>query len=374
MCNNINVRPFLQLMTSSNHECKTGFIWNPVLETFDFGSSHPVRVGRFQMIRNFVEETGFLSRPNVSVIPPRPMSIELLEQTHSLEYIQTVKYISQTGVGDIAIDTPGYSGIFENALITCGTTITGVDAVMTGEINHFLSPTGGFHHAEYDSGGGFCIFNDVAAAVYRLKEYGLKRILVADFDVHHGNGTQKYFYHDPQVMTLSFHEDPDWLYPHDGHIQDIGADAGKGYNINIPLPIDSGDAVYKYAFDAIVPPVVNAFKPEFILFLPGFDAHYRDPLAQLILTTGMIRYVTEWIHQAAHMWSAGRLGVISGGGYDPDAFKWGIGEVMSVLTGHTFVSPKQTPPFEDDEENWEFVRRVVGHLKELVFPILNIPQ
>ena len=359
-------------MTTHNQECNTGFIWNPVLETFDFGTSHPVRVGRFQMIRDFIEETGFLDRQNVSIIAPESMTEELLQKTHSLDYIARVKTISRTGEGSIDIDTPGYRGIFENALITCGATITGIDAIMSKKVSHFFSPTGGFHHAKYKTGGGFCIFNDVAAAVYRLKEHGLKRILVADFDVHHGNGTQEYFYEDPQVLNISFHQDPEWLYPHEGFIKDIGTGDGRGYNINVPLPIDSGDAVYKFAFDEIVPPIVDSFQPDFILFLPGFDAHYRDPLAQLILTTNMIRYVTEWIHRAAHVWSKGRLGVISGGGYHPDSFKWGVGEVMSVISGHEFVSPKQEPPFEDDDDNWAFTKKSVEWVKELIFPIFGL--
>jgi acetoin utilization protein AcuC len=352
--------------------CKTGFLWNPLLETFDFGSNHPVRVGRFQMVRDFIDSTGFLEKENVVCITPRPLSIDLLERIHSQEYIAMVKQISVTGEGEIDIDTPGFKGIYENALITSGATVTGIQAILAGEVEHFYTPTGGFHHARYERGGGFCIFNDIAASVRVLQDSGFRRILVADFDVHHGNGDQSYFYSDPEVLTISFHEDPDWLYPHEGYISEIGEGPGYGYNVNMPFPLDSGDAVYRYAFDQLIPPLVESYEPEFIIFLPGFDAHYRDPLAQLNLTTDMIRYVAAYIHRAAHKWSQGRLGVVSGGGYHPESFQWGIGEVMSVITGHEFHAPAQKPPFEDDQETWEIVRKSVGDVKALVFPLHNI--
>ncbi|MFW9920946.1 MAG: histone deacetylase family protein [Candidatus Thorarchaeota archaeon] len=352
--------------------CKTGFLWDSALETFDFGSRHPVRVGRFQMVRDFIETSGFLELPNVVTIKPRPLDEEILQRIHSPEYIDKVKEISRTGKGEIDIDTPGFKGIYENAIITNGATVTGIESVLSGDVDHFYTPTGGFHHASYDRGGGFCIFNDIAASVHRLKDAGLSRILIADFDVHHGNGTQSYFYSDPGVMQISFHEDPDWLYPHEGYISEIGDGLGCGYNINMYFPLDSGDQVYRYAFDKLVPKLIRFYHPEFIIFLPGFDAHYRDPLAHLTLTTHMIRYVADTIHQLAHQLCGGRLGVVSGGGYNPDTFHWGIGEVLSVLTGHGYTSPPQNPPFEDDEESWEIVQKNVQEIEGTVFPILGI--
>ncbi len=352
--------------------CRVGFLWNPRLETFDFGTKHPIRVGRFQMVRDFLAANDFLSQPNVEIITPEPLSDELLKTIHAQEYLDAVRRISETGEGQIAIDTPGFKGIFENASITSGATVTGVRAVASGTIDHFLSPTGGFHHAKFDWGGGFCIFNDVAAAVFELKNLGYHKILVADFDVHHGNGTQTYFYDDPGVMQISFHEDPEWMFPHDGFIHDIGEGPGRGYTINMHFPMDSCDGVYMYAFDEIVPPLVEFYEPEFIILLPGFDAHYRDRLAHLNLTTDAIRSVASYFHDVSHRFSKGRLGVLAGGGYTNDSFKWGIGVVMSVLSGYRYNPPKQEPPFEDDEETWDTVRANVDRVKALVFPELGI--
>ena len=358
----------------SSGTCKVGFLWNQSLETFDFGTKHPIKVGRFQMVRDFLAANDFLSQPNVEIIKPEPLSDELLRTVHAQNYLDAVRRMSETGEGEIAIDTPAFQGIYENASITSGASVTGVRAVATGTVNHFLSPTGGFHHAKFEWGGGFCIFNDVAAAVYVLKSLGYQRILIADFDVHHGNGTQTYFYDDPGVMQISFHEDPEWMFPHDGFIDDIGEEAGRGYNVNMHFPMDACDGVYKYAFDEIVPPLVEFFKPEFIIFLPGFDAHYRDRLAHLNLTTDLIRYIATYFHNAAHRFSNGQLGVLAGGGYTNDSFKWGIGVVMSVLSGFPYEPPKQQPPYEDDEETWHIVRKDVEKVKALVFPehgILN---
>ena len=358
-------------MTLSD-QCKVGFLWTPKLETFDFGTKHPIRIGRFQMVRDFLAENDFLDQPNVEIITPEYLPDKLLKKIHAQKYLDEVREISETGIGEIDIDTPGYKGIYENASITSGATVTGIQAIVSGKVDHFFSPTGGFHHAKFDRGGGFCIFNDVAASVYELKKHGFQRILIADFDVHHGNGTQTYFYDDPEVMQISFHEDPEWMYPHDGFIHDIGEGSGRGYNINMPFPMDSCDGVYRYAFDDIVPPLVEYFKPEFIIFLPGFDAHYKDRMAHLNLTTDTIRYIASYIHTAAHKFSSGRMGVMASGGYTNESLKWGIGVVMSVLTGYGYETPKQEPPYEDDEETWEEVRKNVEQVKELVFPIHGI--
>jgi acetoin utilization protein AcuC len=359
-------------MSPSLPKCSVGFTWSPELETFDFGSKHPIRVGRFQMVKDFLQETRFLEHPNVKIIKPKPLSDSLLSRIHSQEYLDKVQRISETGQGEIDIDTPGFKGIYNNASITSGATVTGVHAIHMKEVNHIYSPTGGFHHARFDTGGGFCIFNDVAASVYHLKDQGYQRILIADFDVHHGNGTQTYFYDDPEVMQISFHEDPEWMYPHDGFIEDIGEGDGRGYNVNMYFPMDSGDGVYRYAFNEIVPPLIKFFQPDFILFLPGFDAHYDDPMTHMNLTMNTIRFVTEEIHSAAHRWADGRLGVISGGGYNREVFRFGAGVVMSVLTGHEFVAPPQSPPFEDDDDIWTEVKENTQKVQDLVFSALGI--
>ena len=357
---------------SFSRKCNVGFLWTELLETFDFGIKHPIQIGRFKMLRDFIDENGFLDQSKVQIINPDLLSEDLLRKIHAEEYIARIQEISETGVGDIDIDTPGFENIYFHSRIASGASVTGVQSVMSGDVDHFISPTGGFHHATFEKGGGFCIINDIAACVSTLKDYGLNRILVADFDVHHGNGTQTYFYEDPGVMQISFHEDPEWMFPHDGFIKDIGSGAGQGYNINMHFPMDAGDSVYRYAYDELVPQLIEFYKPEFIIYIPGFDAHYKDRLAHLTITTDMIRYISESIHDAAHSHCNGRMGVLTGGGYTKSSLTWGFGTVMSVLTGHPYEPPIQEPPFIDDEATWDVVRSNVQEVKDLVFSELGI--
>ncbi len=354
---------------SSSSSCKVGFTWSPLFEEFDYGRKHPLRKGRFFEAYDFLLKQGFLDAPQIGLLTPEPISEELLARIHSHEYISFVQEVSETGEGDIDIDTPGFKGIYDNARIQCGATVLAVDAVVEGDFTHCISPTGGFHHAKYHKGGGFCIFNDVAAAVQVLKNSGKERIMIADFDAHHGNGTQEYFYDDPSVMQISFHEDPEWMYPHDGYIKDIGRGEGKGYNINMPFPMDSGDEVYLYAFENLVPALIGAFNPQAILYLPGFDNHYLDPLTHMILTTRPVEHIAGYLHKTAHDLADGNLVALGAGGYDANAYRWGLGVVFSELSGHSYTPPSQQPPFEDNKETWDIVKQRVSRLKDLIYPI-----
>ncbi|TFF91457.1 acetoin utilization protein AcuC [Candidatus Thorarchaeota archaeon] len=353
--------------------CKTGFLWSSLFDSHDYGRRHPIKKNRFTFIKESIEETGWFDSPIIDIVKTGLLPQDILRAVHSPEYIARVREISESGVGEVADDTPGFKGVYENALSVSGATVWGIRAILSGSVDHFFSPTGGFHHARYDAGGGFCVINDVAAAVHELTSKGVNRVLIADFDAHHGNGTQTYYYNSPDVMQISFHEDPEWMYPHDGNIADIGAGEGAGYNINMWFPMDSGDNVYRYAFDELVPPLVHSFEPNFIIFLPGFDAHYRDPLTHMNLSLDTIRYVAERIHSFAHDFCDGRLGVLSGGGYDHRSLAWGARVVLSVLTGIDYAPPPQKPPFDqDDRETWESVKRNVSRLKELIFPLHEI--
>jgi len=359
-------------MMSSSENCRVGFLWDELLESFDFGSKHPIQPGRFQMLHDFIKERGFLDQSNVEIITPELLPEELLKRIHAEDYIARMKEISETGKGDIDIDTPGFKNLYFHVRIGSGASVSGIHAVMTGQVNHFISPTGGFHHAKFEGGGGFSIVNDVAASVFALKDYGIRRILIADFDVHHANGTQAYFYDDPDVMQISFHEDPEWMYPHDGFIKDIGSGAGHGYNVNMPFPMDAGDSVYRYAFDELVPRLISFYNPEFIILIHGFDSQYSDRLAHLNTTTDTIRYISEAIHKAAHTHCDAKLGVLTGGGYTRNSLQWGFGTVMSVISGHPYEAPNQEPPFKDDDETWDIVRSNVKEVKDSVFSVLGI--
>ncbi len=358
-------------MTTQN-DCRVAFMWNEGFERFDNGEGHPVRRGRFRAVRDYVESQGFFSRGHVVEMSPSQLPVNLIERIHDESYIAKVKDISRTGVGEIDIDTPGFVGMYETVRWLCGSTVSGVMAILQDEIDHFITPTGGFHHAFRDHGGGFCVFNDVAAAVTILRDNGVRRILVVDMDVHHGNGIQDYFYNAPDVLYISVHEDPDWLYPHSGHIEEIGTGPGLGSVVNVPMPMDSGDDVYCFVFDEIVVPLAKSFKPEFILFLPGYDTHYLDPLSHTFTTTALIRHSTKIMHDLSHEFCDGRLGIMSGGGYHHNALNWGVATSLSILSNYDYHAPPETPPLVDDEETWSEVQSTVQQVKALIFPYYNL--
>ncbi|MGQ4872074.1 MAG: histone deacetylase family protein [Candidatus Thorarchaeota archaeon] len=357
---------------SGREECRVAFMWDDSFEQFDNGVNHPVRRGRFRAVRDYLWDQGLLGNGHTLEIRAEPLPEELLRIIHTTDYIQMVRRISETGVGDLDIDTPGFVGIYDTARSLCGGTTTGVDAILNGEIDHFVSPTGGFHHAFPDHGGGFCVFNDIAASVCLLQSRGVNRVLIVDLDVHHGNGIQHYFYDCSDVMYVSIHEDPEWMYPHSGRVEEWGSGEGIGYTVNVPLPMDTGDSGYQYAFDQVVSPLVEFFQPEFIFLLPGFDTHFLDPLAHMVTTTRTIRYTTTKIHAAAHKFSDGRLAVVSGGGYHKDALRWGVATVISVLAKLPYSPPEESPSLTEDRETWDEIRSAVETVRKTVFAILGL--
>ncbi|MHA1290492.1 MAG: hypothetical protein ACTSPB_24175, partial [Candidatus Thorarchaeota archaeon] len=141
---------------SSSEKCKVGFLWSDHLESFDFGKKHPIQIGRYAMLRDFSKENGFFDSSNIQMIEPELLSEELLRKTHAEDYIAKIQEISETGVGDIDIDTPGFKNIYFHSRIASGASVTGVHSVMSGRVDHFISTTGGFHHATFEKGGGFC--------------------------------------------------------------------------------------------------------------------------------------------------------------------------------------------------------------------------
>lgn len=227
-----------------------------------------------------------------------------------------VKELSDTTGGDAGDLAITGKGSYEIALLSVGGALTAVDAVMQGKAKNAYAltrPPG--HHAESDIGRGFCLFNNVAiAAKYAKETYGLKRVLVLDWDVHHGNGTQKAFYQDDEVLFISLHQEG--YYPHDmGFAEEVGEGKGRGYNVNIPLPAGTGNAGYLYAFEQVVAPIVNQFQPELILISAGQDASAFDPLARMMVTADGYRKMASFMMDLADKYCNGKLAACHEGGY-----------------------------------------------------------
>ncbi|MBM7632326.1 class II histone deacetylase [Geomicrobium sediminis] len=281
--------------------------------------------------------------PKLTSIRPKPATREDLERFHDTHYIDRVKELSDHNGGDAGDHAIVGRGSYEIALLSAGGAITAVNAVMNGHVTNVYAltrPPG--HHAEADQGMGFCLFNNVAIATdYAKEKYNLKRILVLDWDVHHGNGTEQAFYSDNEVLFISLHQDR--LYPAErGYIEHIGEGAGKGYTVNIPLPAGTGNAGYMNAFEKIVEPIVNEFKPELIIISAGQDPNFFDPLARMMVTTTGFYRFSEFMKKLAEKHCDGKLVLCHEGGYSAAYVPFCSLAIVEAMSG---ISTRVDDPF-----------------------------
>ena len=304
-------------------------------------AEHPETKRRF---KNLLELTPLWDE--VQHIRPRAATEEEILRFHTPRYVNVVKQLSASPFGGDAGELARVGGgTYEIALMSAGMLISAADAVIAGtcRTSYSLSRPPG-HHADADMGRGFCIFgNIVIAAKHCQAVHGVKRIAVVDFDVHHGNGTETAFYSDPNVLTISLHQDN--MYPLDrGAVADVGEGAGEGANINIPFPPGTGTGGYTAAFQEIVLPALHKFKPDLIIVASGFDSCYYDPLGRMMLYSDSYREITEWLMAAADDLCGGRLVMAHEGGYSVFYVPFCGVAVMEALTGK---SSGITDPFAD---------------------------
>ena len=267
-------------------------------------------------IRNLVEVSGLID--HLVQLKPRAATEAEILRLHTPEYVERIKKASADMGGDAGDLTPFGPGSYDIALLAAGGCMTAVDAVLDRKVDNayaLVRPPG--HHAERETGRGFCIFaNTALAAVHAREARGLSRVAIVDWDVHHGNGTEHAFYADPSVLTISIHQDNNYP-PNSGAIGDIGSGAGEGYNINIPLPAGSGVGAYVATFDRVVAPALRAFRPDLILVASGLDASAMDPLASMMMTSDGYRHLTRTLLEVAADVCGGRVVACHEGGYSP---------------------------------------------------------
>ncbi len=298
----------------------TGIVWSDTFLRHDTGPHHPERPERLQSMYDRLADTGLLSR--CRVIAPEPVDLGLVERVHAGEYI--ARFREACSQGRHTIDTPDCTicpASFDAARLAAGGVVAAVDRVMAGECANVFCPVRPpGHHAEYRAAMGFCFFNNIAIGAEHLRvRHGLQRLVILDWDVHHGNGTQHHFEADPDLLFISLHQHPYTLFPGTGFEWETGTGDGAGATINIPLmPGADGDA-YREAFDVQVLPAISAFKPEFMLVSTGFDAHVNDPLAQINLRTEAFGWMTREARLLAESLCGGRLVTVAEGGYNLEA-------------------------------------------------------
>lgn len=278
-------------------------------------------------------------------ISPRPATIDEIATIHDREYISRLKAEIDSGGGWLDPDTYVSSRSFDAALYAAGGVINSVKAVMDKEVGSVFAlvrPPG--HHATFTHQMGFCLFNNVAiAAKFALGNYDIKRILIADFDVHHGNGTQDAFYSDRHVLYFSTHEYP--LFPLTGRAGETGTDDGEGYNINVPLEANMGDTEYITVFQEIFLPAAQRFQPDLVLVSAGYDAHWRDPIANMNVTTTGFARIVKTIKSVADACCPGKLVFALEGGYHRAALAYSVMGTFEIMLGNNEISDAMgTPP------------------------------
>jgi acetoin utilization deacetylase AcuC-like enzyme len=257
------------------------------------------------------------------------------EELTRVHHPDHVEYIASTGGrGHVVIDPDTHTSelSYDTALLAAGGTLDVVDAVMGGKVSNgaaLVRPPG--HHAEANRAMGFCLFNNVAvAARHLLAAHGLERVLILDWDVHHGNGTQWSFYEDDRVMFMSLHQFP--CYPGTGSVREVGEGAGEGYTVNVPLAPGCGDAEYAAAFETILLPIAGQFRPQFVLVSAGFDAHKADPLAGMNVTESGYAGMTSVVMDIARRSADGRVVAVLEGGYHLDALAASVETMVETMS------------------------------------------
>ncbi len=293
---------------------KTGLVYHRAYLEHDMGAGHPESPHRLRAIMQQLEQSGTAAR--LTRITPREAEDEWITQIHRPSYLAMLKtHAPASGRVSLDPDTSMSPGSLAAAYLAAGGALAAVDAIMSKHVDHVfcaVRPPG--HHAEAGRAMGFCLFNNVAiAARYVQKQYGLTRVLIVDWDVHHGNGTQHSFEDDPSVLFFSTHQFPH--YPGTGRESERGRGPGEGFTINVPMESGEGDEEYRAVFQKSLVPAADVFKPEFVIISAGFDAHKDDPLASMGLTEEGYADLTGIVAGIATRHAGGRMLASLEGGY-----------------------------------------------------------
>lgn len=307
---------------------QTGYFTDPLFLQHDTGP-HPERPQRLEAIHRHLQETGLLG--HLTPLSAQNAPREAVDAVHDPTHLDTIAAICERGGGHLDGDTPTSPQSFNAALRASGAAMRAADLVMAGELtNAFVAGRPPGHHATAGQAMGFCLVNHVAVlARYLQRQHGLKRVLIVDFDVHHGNGTQDIFYADDTVMYVSSHQAG--AYPGTGHAAERGRGKGEGYTRNIPLRPGSGDEeVLKVYHDTVLMEGLE-FMPDFVLVSAGFDAHARDPLAGLNFSSEVFGELTRILQVIAYNSCEGRLISLLEGGYDLVGLSEGVEHHLRAL-------------------------------------------
>jgi len=308
--------------------------------------SHPFKPVRLQHTVDLMKAAGLLDSPGARLVSPRPATPEELRRFHLPDYVAAVRAIgaglAHSNIGAFGFgpgDNPPYPGIYDANILSAGSTLVAAEALASGEATRAFAIAGGLHHAMPARAAGFCVFNDPVIAIKWLVEQG-HRVAYVDIDCHHGDGVQHGFYDTDEVMTISLHESGEYLFPGTGFLGETGTGDGEGYSVNVPLAPFTDDETYLKTFDAVVPPLLRAFKPDLLFTGIGVDTHFQDPITHFRLTTQGITEAVRRLGALADEFG-GKWLAAGGGGYDLDAVARSWAMTFAVMAG--FELPERVP-------------------------------
>ena len=323
---------------------KSGLVYDPIYLEHNTGE-HPENASRLISIMSHLKQTGI--EKAITSLQPCIASEKEIEMVHSRRYIAKLINTVETGGGWLDPDTFVCPKSYEAALYAAGGLLTALKAVWNNEVNNafaLVRPPG--HHAVNKHSMGFCLLNNIAiAAKFALDNLDIDRILIVDFDVHHGNGTQDTFYNDPRVLYFSTHQYP--FFPGSGSVNEIGEEQGKGFTVNFPMRAGWGDQEYSRIYNEILIPIARRFQPQLILVSAGFDAHWADKLAMMQSSISGFAHIITILRDLATELCNGRLILTLEGGYNLQVIAFSVESTFNILLGnHKINDPLGKAPSE----------------------------
>ncbi len=310
---------------------RLGVYRDPIYIAHETGSFHPESPQRLEVIYSMLEDNGV--RRLYEQCSMRKAELHEITLIHSASHFERVAATAGVPQSYLDADTQTSEDSFDAALYAAGAVLDGIDLVISGKMRNIFAlvrPPG--HHAERDRAMGFCLFNSIAiGAQYAIKKHALERVLIVDWDLHHGNGTQHSFYDDQRVLYFSTHQYP--FYPGSGDFQETGTGIGRGFSVNVPLGMGCGDNDFYTIFKEVLEPIADLYRPQLVLVSAGFDTHFDDPLGGMKMTPDGYAALAGLVQQIANRHAEGRLLLTLEGGYSLSGLRDSVRAVIEQLAG-----------------------------------------
>ena len=356
----------------------TAFIYSDAYRQFDYGPDHPLRIERLSRTADLCRTVGLLDLPGVRVVESRAATEAELAGFHAADYLAALRAADGGELPEAAGafglgsgDNPAFPGVYAWSRLYAGASLQAMELVDSGAVACAFNIAGGLHHAAPARASGFCYVNDAGVCIAHLLRRG-RRVAYVDIDAHHGDGVQYAFEATDRVLTISLHETGQSLFPGTGAAEEIGRGAGVGHAVNVPLWPGTDDAVFLWAFDQVVPPLLAAYAPDVVVTQLGIDTHRADPLAHLLLSTAGFAATVRRLRALCPRWIA-----LGGGGYNVAVVARGWTWAWAIMNDRDLPGEIEAGPAGPDDspsapslegQAWEFAREQVRRVQRLAFP------